>query len=73
MEQGQQPVMAAAPHFGVPALMPHGQLLSPAEPFALRDYYSDDGVQRANSGRGLADWIASVQMDMMMSSQPPTQ
>lgn len=70
--QVQQPLLVAAPHFGVPAPFPEGHLLSPAEPFALRDFYSDDGVQRANGGRGLADWIASVQMDVMMS-QPPAQ
>ncbi|CDR88849.1 uncharacterized protein SPSC_05681 [Sporisorium scitamineum] len=62
---------AAAPHFGVPAFIPPGgHLLSPAEPFALRDYYSDDFVQRGGGyGRGLADWIASVQMDVVMPSQ----
>uniref|UniRef100_V5GSC3 Transcription factor domain-containing protein n=1 Tax=Kalmanozyma brasiliensis (strain GHG001) TaxID=1365824 RepID=V5GSC3_KALBG len=65
-QQLQQPIMAAAPPFGVPAFVPEGHLLSPAEPFALRDFYSDDGVQRGTGGRGLADWIASVQMDVML-------
>lgn len=73
---GQQQSVMAAPHFGVPGLMSEGHLLSPAEPFALREFYSDDSVQRSNnssSGRGLADWIASVQMGAMLSQQqqPP--
>lgn len=67
----QQPPVMAAPHYGVPAMIPEGQLLSPAEPFALRDFYSDDDGQRANNGRGLADWIASVQMSAMLGQQPP--
>ncbi|KAJ9474967.1 Transcription factor [Pseudozyma hubeiensis] len=66
-----------APHFGVPAYIPPGTLLSPAEPFALRDFYSydtDAGIvgQRSASTRvggagdsgGLSDWIAGVHMDV---------
>ncbi|SJX64659.1 uncharacterized protein SRS1_15475 [Sporisorium reilianum f. sp. reilianum] len=69
------PQQQPAPHFGVPALVPHGQLLSPAEPFALRDYYEDDFVQQGAGGGGaggrggLADWIAAVQMDVVMPAE----
>lgn len=73
MGHSQQAAVVAAPHYGVPAFIPEGHLLSPAEPFALRDFYSDDGVQRANGGRGLAEWIASVQMDMLDAQQPHAQ
>jgi hypothetical protein len=60
------PAAVAAPHFGVPAPVPEGQLLSPAEPFALREFYTDVGVQRATS-----DWLTSIHMSAMLP-QPPT-
>ncbi|PWY98089.1 hypothetical protein BCV70DRAFT_221147 [Testicularia cyperi] len=56
-----------APHLGVPAFLPaSGHILSPAEPIALKSYYSDDQVQRPTHGSDLTEWIASIQSGVVL-------
>ncbi|SPO31076.1 uncharacterized protein UTRI_05282_B [Ustilago trichophora] len=65
-QQHPQP-FAAAPHFGVPttfSLQQQNHLLSPAEPFALRQFYSSSEAEVEGQGStrsgAAADWIAEV-------------
>ncbi|KAN0062469.1 hypothetical protein ACQY0O_005000 [Thecaphora frezii] len=56
---------------GIATMLSPTNTISSMEPSALRSYYTDDRVQRAaHENRGLSEWIASVQMGMMLS--PPS-